>query len=141
MTTSLQRPFGYVDVAQSAATPLGPKGTRFLAHEFHYSRLQTEEPSALLVSKPGREPVPAGMLRKACHKLNKDRAEYPSCDLASAQPRLPDSLYVYYFAWLYSNKGVVLGRLVGASLRADEIPPAFVRVIQAAGRLAKVNNR
>ena len=64
MTTSLQRPFGYVDVAQSAATPLGPKGTRFLAHEFHYSRLQTEEPSALLVSKPGREPVPAGMLRK-----------------------------------------------------------------------------
>ena len=66
MTTSLQRPFGYVDVAQSAATPLGPKGTRFLAHEFHYSRLQTEEPSALLVSKPAREPVPAGMLRKNC---------------------------------------------------------------------------
>jgi putative ATP-dependent endonuclease of OLD family len=88
---------------------------------------------------PGR--ATGDMLRKACHKLNKDRAEYPSCDLASAQPRLPDSLYVYYFAWLYSNKGVVLGRLVGASLRADEIPSAFVRVIQAAGRLAKVNNR
>ncbi|MCH4157127.1 MAG: AAA family ATPase [Acidaminococcaceae bacterium] len=88
---------------------------------------------------PGR--ATGDMLRKACHKLNKDRQEYPSCDLAAAQPRLPDTLYVYYFAWLYSNKGVVLGRLLGESLRANEIPPAFVRVIQAAGKLAKVNNR
>src|SRR5574344_21623 len=88
---------------------------------------------------PGR--ATGDMLRKACHKLGKDRQEYPPCDLASVQPRLPDSLYVYYFAWLYSNKGVVLGRLLGASLRASEIPPAFIRVIQAAGKLAKVNNR
>lgn len=50
-------------------------------------------------------------------------------------------VWVYYFAWLYSNKGVILGRLIGQSLQKEEVPPAFVRVIQAAGRLATVPER
>lgn len=86
---------------------------------------------------PGR--ATGDMLRKACHKLNLDRHEYPPCNLASVQPRLDNSLYVYYFAWLYSNKGVILGRLIGESLLKDEIPPSFVRVIKAAGMMAKVD--
>ena len=50
----------------------------------------------------------------------------------------PTALYVYYFAWLYSNKGVILGRLLGQSLEKDDIPPAFAKVITAVGQLAKV---
>lgn len=86
---------------------------------------------------PGR--ATGDMLRKACHKLNLDRHEYPPCNLASVQPRIDNSLYVYYFAWLYSNKGVILGRLIGESLLKEEIPPSFVRVIKAAGMMAKVD--
>ncbi len=82
MTASLQRPFGYVDVEQSAATPLGPKGARFVAHEFHYSRLETNEPGVLRVSKPGREPVTAGMLRGNCLGM------YPHIHFAGAPEAL-----------------------------------------------------
>ncbi len=66
MSKTLQRPFGYVDVEQTVPTPLGPAGLRFCAHEFHYSRLETDEPGAILVSKPGRSPLAAGMARKNC---------------------------------------------------------------------------
>lgn len=38
MTERLQR-FGYVEVENTTANLLGPRGTRFRAHEFHYSRL------------------------------------------------------------------------------------------------------
>lgn len=77
------------------------------------------------------------MLKKACYKLKLDRSQYPSCNLNGIQPATPERLAVYYFAWLYSNKGVILGRLIGESLKNGEIPPAFVRVIMAAGVLAK----
>ena len=56
-------------------------------------------------------------------------------------PRNQDALCVYYFSWLYSNKGVILGRLIGQSLKAGLIPPAFVRTIRAAGDLARVTLR
>ncbi|WP_301859118.1 ATP-dependent endonuclease [uncultured Megasphaera sp.] len=78
------------------------------------------------------------MLRKACRKLELNYHDYPARMLGHVNPRNRKALYVYYFAWLYSNKGVILGRLIGQSLRKAEIPPAFVRVIEAAGRLAKV---
>lgn len=66
MTAGLQRPFGYVDVEQLAAGPLGPAGLCFCAHEFHYSRLETDEPAALRISKPGGTAQTAGMLRGNC---------------------------------------------------------------------------
>lgn len=44
MTSRLQ-PFGYVTVTLERDCPLGPAGTRFRAHEFHYSRLLGESPS------------------------------------------------------------------------------------------------
>ena len=42
--------------------------------------------------------------------------------------------------WI-SNKGVILGRLIGQSLQAEEIPPAFCRVIRAAGTFASVRGK
>ena len=56
----------------------------------------------------------------------------------AVNPRNKKALYIYYFAWLYSNKGVILGRLIGQSLKKEDIPPSFVRAIEAAGQLAKV---
>ena len=78
------------------------------------------------------------MLKKACRKLDVNYHEYPPKMLWHVNVRNTKALYIYYFAWLYSNKGVILGRLIGQSLHLKTIPPAFVRVIQAAGQLAKV---
>jgi cobyrinic acid a,c-diamide synthase len=51
MTPRLQH-FGYVTATLLRDSPLGPKGSQFRAHEFHYARL-TDEPEspALLVEK------------------------------------------------------------------------------------------
>lgn len=78
------------------------------------------------------------MLKKACRKLDLNFHDYPARLLWHVNPRNKNMLYVYYFAWLYSNKGVILGRLIGQSLKAELIPPAFVRTIKAAGNLARV---
>lgn len=80
------------------------------------------------------------MVKKACHKLQLDPRDFPPGPLYKAKPHQGPA-WVYYFAWLYSNKGVILGRLIGQSLQREEVPPAFVRVIQAAGRLATVPER
>lgn len=80
----------------------------------------------------------ADMIKKACRKLELNYHDYPPRLLWNVNPRNRLALYVYYFAWLYSNKGVILGRILGRSLHAKEIPPAFVRVIEVAGQLAKV---
>lgn len=80
------------------------------------------------------------MVKKACHKLQLDPRDFPPGPLYKAKPH-QGPVWVYYFAWLYSNKGVILGRLIGQSLQKEEVPPAFVRVIQAAGRLATVPER
>lgn len=78
------------------------------------------------------------MLKKACRKLDLNYHDYPARLLWNVNPRNTLQLYVYYFAWLYSNKGVILGRLIGQSLEQDIIPPAFVRVIEDAGSLARL---
>lgn len=77
------------------------------------------------------------MLKKACRKLDLNYHDYPARLLWNVNPRNRMQLYVYYFAWLYSNKGVILGRLIGQSLDKRIIPPAFVRVIEDAGNLAR----
>lgn len=81
------------------------------------------------------------MLKKACRKLELNYHDYPPRLLWNVNPRNELAQHVYYFAWLYSNKGVVLGRLIGRSLKQEEIPPAFARVIEAAGQLARVQQR
>lgn len=78
------------------------------------------------------------MIKKACRKLDINFHDYPPRMLGHVNARNTKGLYIYYFAWLYSNKGVILGRLLGQSLRRQEIPESFVRVIEAAGQLAKV---
>jgi len=80
----------------------------------------------------------ADMIKKACRKLDINYHDYPARRLWNVNPRNQRALYVYYFAWLYSNKGVILGRLLGQSLEKDDIPPAFANVIRAVGQLAKV---
>lgn len=78
------------------------------------------------------------MIKKACRKLDVNFHDYPPRMLGNVNARNIKALYIYYFAWLYSNKGVILGRLLGQSLRSQEIPRSFVKVIEAAGKLAKV---
>ena len=81
------------------------------------------------------------MLKRACRKLAINYHDYPPKLLQHVNSRNYQALCVYYFAWLYSNKGVILGRLIGQSLQAEEIPPAFCRVIRAAGTFASVRGK
>ena len=62
------------------------------------------------------------MIKKACRKLDVNFHDYPARLLWHVNPRNKKALYIYYFAWLYSNKGVILGRLIGQSLKKEDIP-------------------
>ena len=77
------------------------------------------------------------MIKKACRKLDVNFHDYPARLLWHVNPRNKKALYIYYFAWLYSNKGVILGDSA-SPLKKEDIPPSLVRAIEAAGQLAKV---
>lgn len=62
MTPRLQ-PFGYVTVTLERDCVLGPAGSRFQAHEFHYSRLEGESAPLARSEKPDGRAWTGGMSR------------------------------------------------------------------------------
>lgn len=76
--------------------------------------------------------VNSALVKKAGQKLGIDRRSYPSRKLSNISKKDRRALEFYYFAWLYGNKGVIIGRAVGEVLSKDEIPDSFKRVIHAA---------
>lgn len=80
--------------------------------------------------------VNTSLIKKAGAKLGLPKGYYPPVKLKNINPRNREALEFYYFAWLYGNKGVIIGRTLGKSLGKELIPPAFARVIQAAVRLS-----
>lgn len=85
----------------------------------------------------GSDTVNSSLVKKAGQKLGMDRSAYPPRKLANISKRDERALQFYYFAWLYGNKGVIIGRALGENLSRREIPPAFVRVIDAAVSYSK----
>lgn len=57
--------------------------------------------------------------------------------LKNISGRDTDGLAFYYFAWLYSNKGVIVGRALGKILTAEMIPQSFRQAIERAAELAR----
>lgn len=84
----------------------------------------------------GRTRVSSALIKKACQKLGLPRAQYPPKKLSHISDRDSRGLSFYYFAWLYGNKGVIIGRTLGLLMTEADIPPAFRRVIEAAVREA-----
>ena len=80
--------------------------------------------------------VNTSLIKKAGAKMGLPKGYYPPVKLKNINPRNREALEFYYFAWLYGNKGVIIGRTLGKSLGKELIPPAFARVIQAAVRLS-----
>ena len=80
--------------------------------------------------------VNTSLIKKAGAKLGLPRGYYPPAKLKNINPRNQDALEFYYFAWLYGNKGVIIGRALGERLTKKEIPKAFARVIETAVRLS-----
>lgn len=76
--------------------------------------------------------VSSALVKKASQKLGISRTIRPPKKLENISGRDRKGLEFYYFAWLYGNKGVIIGRAMGLSLQAEEIPPSFCRVIRAA---------
>ena len=74
---------------------------------------------------------------KAGQNLDMARGSYPPRKLSNISKRDNRSLQFYYFAWLYGNKGVIVGRAIGEFLTGKEIPPAFKTVIEAAVSYSK----
>lgn len=81
--------------------------------------------------------VSGALVKKAAAKLVIPRTKLPPRKLANISARDAAALEFYYFAWLYGNKGVIIGRTLGDLLGEKEIPPAFRRVIEAAAAHAK----
>ncbi len=78
--------------------------------------------------------INSSLIKKAGAKLGLPKGFYPPVKLKNIQSRNDKALEFYYFAWLYGNKGVIVGRALGEHLSAADIPPAFSRVILAAVR-------
>lgn len=89
----------------------------------------------------GETRVSAALVKKACQKLEVPRTQHPPRKLENISGRDRKALEFYYFAWLYGNKGVIIGRALGLSLKKEEIPPAFQKVIRAAADMAEGRGR
>ena len=81
--------------------------------------------------------VNSALIKKAGSKLGVPKGFYPPKKLKNINPRDEKALEFYYFAWLYGNKGVIIGRALGEHLTEKEIPAAFAKVIEAAKKLAE----
>lgn len=81
--------------------------------------------------------VTSSMVKKACLKLDISRQNHPPRKLKHISGRDTKALAFYYFAWFYSNKGVISGRALGLHLSAEDIPGAFSHVIRAALSVAE----
>ena len=83
--------------------------------------------------------VSSALIKKAGAKLGVPKGFYPPKKLKNINPRDEKAQEFYYFAWLYGNKGVIIGRALGKRLTENEIPPAFARTIHAAVRFSAGN--
>ena len=54
--------------------------------------------------------VPQALIKKACQKLQIPKSEFAPRKLENISVRSEKALTFYYFAWLYGNKGVIIGR-------------------------------
>lgn len=81
--------------------------------------------------------VSSALIKKAGAKLDVPKGFYPPKKLKNINPRDEKALEFYYFAWLYGNKGVIIGRALGEHLTKKEIPDSFAKVIEAAKKLAQ----
>lgn len=76
--------------------------------------------------------VSSALVKKASQKLALTRFTNRPRKLENISGRDERALRFYYFAWLYGNKGVIIGRALGLHLTAGDIPPSFRNVIEAA---------
>lgn len=78
------------------------------------------------------------MTRRAANKWTPDaKRKFTAKKLKNISGRDYEGQAFYYFAWLYSNKGVIVGRTLAKYLTGDLVPPAFQRVIRRAADLAR----
>ena len=76
--------------------------------------------------------MPQALIKKACQKLQIPKSEFAPRKLENISVRSEKALTFYYFAWLYGNKGVIIGRALGLQLGINEIPESFKRAITEA---------
>ncbi len=78
------------------------------------------------------------MVRKAAAKWKPDdKRFFNTKKLKNISGRDYQGLEFYYFAWLYGNKGVIVGRALADCLDEELIPEAFRRVIERVATLAR----
>ncbi len=81
--------------------------------------------------------VSSALVKKASQKLGLARYTNRPRKLENISGRDEKALEFYYFAWLYGNKGVIIGRALGLAFGEADIPPAFRRVIEAAASFSR----
>lgn len=76
--------------------------------------------------------VSSALIKKAGAKLGVPKGFYPPKKLKNINPRDEKAQEFYYFAWLYGNKGVIIGRALGKRLTEMKfrllLPEPFMRL-------------
>lgn len=88
----------------------------------------------------GKGMVTKEMLRKGVDKMGVYRMTLSPRALKNISDRRIEDLVLYYFSWFYGNKGVVVGREIATALQKEEIPPAFLRVVEEAKEYSLCSN-
>lgn len=89
-----------------------------------------------LVAEDKRGFVNSEMLRKGTSKLKYVGRNVNPRPLRNIHDNQINELLLYYFSWFYSNKGVIVGRQISLGLPKEDIPRAFVRVIEQAREIS-----
>lgn len=80
--------------------------------------------------------IQSGYLDKPLRNFGYDITKGVPRKLAEVDPTNEQGFCCVYAAWLYKNKGIILGRLIGQLLTNDLIPSCYVDAIKKAAEVA-----
>lgn len=80
-------------------------------------------------SKADRTLMDKSFVKKLFSKMGIDTSQYSAKKLGEVSVEDITEFFYMYSAWLYSNKGVILGRIIGDLTPAEYIPPCYRNAI------------
>lgn len=86
----------------------------------------------------GRGIVTKDMARRGVAKLGMPHTQAVQRCLKNIKAKDIETATIYYFAWFYGNKGVIVGRRLAHHIPPNMVPPAFVAVIERAKELSLI---
>lgn len=89
-----------------------------------------------LDSDANRHELDQDFVRKPFRKISYDQSSYQPKKLDKFTEVASEEFKAAYFAWYYTKKGTILGRIIGESLEVDSIPKPYKDAIAKAAEVA-----